>query len=435
MSDVVFPDSLWAAVTPPMQPCPSLPADADCDTVVIGAGFTGLSAALELARAGQSVIVLEAKAVGWGASGRNNGQVIPTLTSAEPRAMVARWGAAGERFVRLVGNSASVLFDIARREGIADAAEAEQTGWFQPAHAADRLKLSRARVEAWQSFGFPARLLDREEAAAVLGTDFWHGGMLNPTGGHINPLGLARGLARAARAHGATIYETTPVAGFAHDGTRWIVTSTAGPKVRARALILATNTYTGEIVPRLASRLAHTIVPVLSWQMSTPPIGDNLRSLILPGRQAVSDTRGDLRFFRYDARNRLVTGGAIMGAGDMARRVAAKAARSLAEAFPQLAGVQMTHVWSGYIGMTWDRFPRVHRLGPDGWTWIGCNGRGVALGVSLGRELARAVAGTAMDKLALPVSDPRPLPAHPIARRIAPGYLAWLRRKDLKPLK
>jgi glycine/D-amino acid oxidase-like deaminating enzyme len=436
MTDVIFPDSLWAATALPRTPAPPLDADTDADTVVIGGGFTGLSAALELASSSQRVVLLEAEAVGWGASGRNNGQVIPTMTAAEPDALAARYNAAGERFARLVGNSASTLFDIVRREGIEADAEAEQTGWFQPAHSPGRLALSRARVEAWQRFGFPARLLDRAEATALLGTDFWYGGMLNPTGGHINPLGLARGLARAAEAHGATLHETTPVTGWQRDGDRWIVTTQGGRKVRARHMILATSTYTGELVPGLASRLARTVVPVLSWQMATAPISDNVRHTILPGRQAVSDTRGDLRFFRYDARNRLITGGVVIGESDVRRRVAAKAARNLTEAFPALGEQPMTHVWSGYVGMTWDRFPRVHSLGPDAWTWIGCNGRGVALGVSLGREMARAVSGAALDTLALPVVPiPAPLPFHSIARRVAPGYLAWLRRKDLQEMK
>src|SRR5690606_20708063 len=252
MADVVFPDSIWAAVTPRPPQAPPLASDAEADAVVIGAGFTGLSAALELARAGQRVLLLEAQAVGWGASGRNNGQVIPTLTAAEPRAMAERWGAAGERFVRLVGGSADTLFDIARREGIEAEAEAEQAGWFQPAHSPGRVKLSRARVEAWQDYGCPARLLDRDETTALLGTEFWYGGMLNPTGGHVNPLGLARGLARAAVAHGAVIHENTPVAGWSREGDAWVVRTAAGHKVRARHMILATNAYTGELMPRLA---------------------------------------------------------------------------------------------------------------------------------------------------------------------------------------
>lgn len=434
MQPVEFPDSIWAATAVPRAQASALAGDGEADTVVIGAGFTGLSAALELARAGQSVLVLEGKAVGWGASGRNNGQVIPILTAAEPDAIAARWGEAGERLVGLIGNSASTLFDIARREGIEAEAEAEQAGWFQPAHSPGRIKLSKARVEAWQRRGFPAELLDREAATALLGSDFWYGGMLNPTGGHINPLGLSRGLAQAAERHGAVIHEATPVASYARDGAHWQVTTAAGHRVRARHLILATGTYTGELVPALARRLAHTVVPVTAWQMATAPISDNLRATILPGRQAVSDTRGDLRFFRYDARNRLITGGSVIGSHDVPRRVAQKAARNLSDAYPALGQQDMTHVWSGYVGMTWDRFPRILNLGPDGWGWIGCNGRGVALGVALGRELARAVSGHAIDSLALPLSQPAPLPFHALARRIAPNYLAWLRRKDQREI-
>jgi len=432
MSSVSFPDSLWAATAPERTPSPAIDTDAEVDSVVIGGGFTGLSAALELARQGQSVVLLEAQAIGWGASGRNNGQVIPTLTAAEPDAIVARYGQAGERFARLISQSADVLFELVRREDIP--AEAEQTGWFQPAHSPGRMKLSQSRVAAWQRFGAPARLLDRDEAAALLGSRFWYGGMLNPTGGHVNPLALARGLASAAQRAGVSIHETTAATGWRRDGERWVVTTANGHQVSARHMILATNAYTGELAPRLASRLAHSIVPVLSWQTATEPLPDDLRAAIVPHREAVSDTRGDLRFFRYDARNRLVTGAAVLGAHDVARRIAAKAARNLAEAFPALGTPRMTHVWSGYLSMTWDRFPRVHRLGDGAWTWLGCNGRGVALSVSLGREMARAVSGASIDTLALPVSEVAPLPFHRFLRTIAPNYLAWLKRKDQREI-
>ena len=247
----LWPPSLWAETAPPREPAPPLAGFVETDTVVVGAGFTGLSAALHLAREGRPVVVLEGRAVGWGASGRNNGQVIPTLTAAEPDAWVARFGAAGERMVRLIGGSADALFEIVRREGIE--AEAEQAGWFQPAHSPGRVRLSERRVEAWRRFGFPARLLDAEETAALLGSTFWHGGMLNPTGGHVNPLALARGMARAAERHGATVHEATPVTSYVRKGGRWRVEAPGGT-VRARALILATNAYTGEIARSLAPR-------------------------------------------------------------------------------------------------------------------------------------------------------------------------------------
>lgn len=422
-----FPPSLWAEVTPERPPAPPLRGEMEAEVVVIGGGFSGLATALHLAKAGLRPVLLEAVAVGWGASGRNNGQVIPTLTAVEPDALVARFGETGERFARLVAGSADALFRLVREEGIA--AEAEQTGWFQPAHSPGRIRLSEKRVTAWRRFGAPAELLDAAACAELLGTDFWHGGMLNPTGGHVNPLALARGLAAVAERHGAVIHEATPVTAWERAGDGWRVTTAQG-SVRARALVLATNAYTADAVPGLAPRLARTIVPVTSWQMATAPVGDNLRAKVLPGRQAVSDTRGDLRFFRYDARNRLVTGGAILGARNAAERARALAARRLAETYPELGEPRITHVWSGYIGVTADRFPRVHKLGPNAYGWTGCNGRGVALSVALGREIAAAIAGIPLRDLALPLTDLRPLPFHGVARRVAPAYLAWLKRGD-----
>lgn len=424
---VQFPPSLWAETAPPRSPNAMLVGTIETDTVIIGGGFSGLSAALHLAKAGRDVTVLEGQAVGWGASGRNNGQVIPTLTAAEPDMWVQRFGETGQKFAQLIGASAGMLFDKIRSEDIA--AEAEQTGWFQPAHSPGRTQISQNRTKAWQRFGLEVEYLDRTATRDVMGTDHWYGGMLAPSGGHINPLALARGLAQSVERNGGEIFEQTRVDSYAHDGTDWVVKTQSGT-VRARALVLATNAYTGELAPNLARKFAQSIVPVHSWQMATDPLDDALRATMIKGRQAVSDTRGDLRFFRYDARNRLITGGAILGGGDVRARIARKVATNLAECFPQLAPPKMTHIWSGYLSMNWDRFPRVHRLGPNGWTWIGCNGRGVALGNALGREIARAIDGEDIRDLALPMTEPQAIPFHPIARRVAPLYLTWLQRKD-----
>lgn len=426
---VPFPPSIWADTSPARTPNTPLAGTVETDSVIIGGGFSGLSAALHLAKVGRDVTVLEGHAVGWGASGRNNGQVIPTLTAAEPDMWVARFGETGRKFAELIGASAAMLFDKIREEGIE--AEAEQTGWFQPAHSPGRTKLSQNRVDAWRRFGLEVEYLDHTATTAMLGTDHWFGGMLAPSGGHINPLALARGLAGAVERHGGKIYEQTRVDSYAHTGAEWLVKTPKG-MIKARALILATNAYTGELAPRLARQLAHSVIPVHSWQMSTEPLSDIVRATLLPGRQAVSDTRGDLRFFRYDARNRLITGGAIVGGGDVHARIARKVADNLADSFPQLAPPKMTHVWFGYLAMNWDRFPRVHQLGPNGWTWIGCNGRGVALGNALGREIARAVDGEDVRGLALPVTEPHPFPFHAIARRVAPLYMTWLQRNDRK---
>src|ERR1700724_4305407 len=141
---------------------------------------------------------------GWGASGRNNGQVIPTLSRPDPEDIVARHRAVGERFVGLLRDSASTLFDLARRYGIE--AEQEQAGWVQPVHSPGRIRIAERRVKQWSKFGAPVELLSREQVSDMTGSNAWYGGFWNKPGGHVNPLALARGLAHAAPGLGARIY-------------------------------------------------------------------------------------------------------------------------------------------------------------------------------------------------------------------------------------
>ncbi|NLD69138.1 MAG: FAD-binding oxidoreductase [Limnobacter sp.] len=419
--------SLWSAVTPPGPQCPPLAGPASADAVVIGAGFTGLSTALNLRKAGVDVIVLEAAEPGWGASGRNNGQVIPTLTRPDPDDIEARHGDAGARFVGLLRDCASILFDTVREHGIE--AEAEQTGWVQPVHSPGRIAIAERRHRQWSARGAPVELLDAGQVRQMLGSDAWYGGFWNRSGGHVNPLALARGLARAAVDAGARIHGQTPALYFTHRDGRWVVDTPSG-SVSARALVLATNAYTGEFSSTLHRRIAQELVPVLSWQMATQPLPDEVRATVIPGRQAMSDTHGDLHFGRYDARNRFVTGGAILLPIDRVGRLKWMIGARLKRLWPQIGEPRFDYVWNGYVGMTRDFMPRFHRLGPDGWAWAGCNGRAVGLSVALGREFAKAVQGVPENELALPFGEPTPLPLHGLARRVAPLMLIRYRRMD-----
>src|SRR5213080_4634541 len=250
---VRWPESLWAAVTPAGPELPQLIGRAEADVVIIGAGFTGLSAALRLREAGVDVAVVEAAEPGWGASGRNNGQVIPTLSRPDPEDIVARHGAAGERFVALLRDSASMLFDDARRYQIE--AEQEQAGWVQPVHSPGRIKIAERRVRQWLKFGAPVELLSRDQARDMLGSDAWFGGFWNRTGGHINPLALARGLARTVLGLGARIYARSPAESFERRNHRWVV-KTAKGEVSGRALVMATNAYSGEFSKSLVPQIA-----------------------------------------------------------------------------------------------------------------------------------------------------------------------------------
>src|SRR5689334_17242119 len=425
-SNVRWPDSLWAAVTPSGPELPELTGTQQADVIVIGGGFTGLSTALHLREAGVDVAIVEAVEPGWGASGRNNGQVIPMLSRPDPEDIVAKHGEAGERFVAMLRDSASYLFDLTRRYKID--AEGEQEGWVQPVHSPGRIKIAERRVQQWSKFGAPVELLSREQMRDMLGSDAWYGGFWNRTGGHINPLALARGLARTVLDLGAPIYARSPAESFERRGARWVV-KTAEGEVFGRALVMATDAYSGDFSKSLVPEIAQEVMPVLSWQMSTQPLSDNVRKTIIPGRQAMSDTHGELYFARYDARNRLVTGGAVIGPGDKASRLRARVTQRLQRLWPQIGEVRFDYVWNGYVGMTTDFLPRIHRLGPDAYGWTGCNGRAVALSLALDGEFANAVRGVPESELAIPITEPVPIPAHGLLRKLVPLMLLVYRRR------
>ncbi|OYU88651.1 MAG: FAD-dependent oxidoreductase [Bradyrhizobiaceae bacterium PARB1] len=426
-----WPKSLWAAVTPSGPELPVLKGSLEADVVVIGAGFTGLSTALHLREQGIDVAVVEAVEPGWGASGRNNGQVIPTLSRPDPEDIIKRYGAAGERLVGIIRDSASILFDLVRRYQIQ--AEGEQNGWIQPVHSPGRIKIAERRVKQWSKHGAPVELLSSDEMRKMLGSSAWFGGFWNKTGGHINPLALARGLARVVLEQGGRIYARSPVENFVRQGDRWIV-KTAQGQISARSLVVASNAYTGEFSKQLSPDIASEVMPVLSWQMATQPLSEQARKTIIPGRQAVSDTHGELYFMRYDARNRLVTGGNVIGFGDKTSRLKEMVGARLQWLWPEIGEVKFDYVWNGYVGMTTDFLPRMHKLGPNAFGWTGCNGRAVALSIALGNEFAKAVRGVPDDELALPFSEPVPIAAHGLMRLLAPFMLLVYRRRDKKEI-
>lgn len=415
-----LPPSLWAATAPPPPDTAALEGETRADLCVVGAGFTGLSAALHAAEGGASVVVVEAGAIGWGASGRNNGQVIPNLSRMDPDEIARRFGDKGEAFVGLIRDSAALVFDLIRQHGIA--AEAVQNGWLQPAHRPSRMRLAESRVRQWARRGAAVELLDRDAMARLAGSAHWYGGWVNRTGGRINPLAFARGLAAAALRAGARVFTHTPAVALVREGAAWVVRTPRG-RVVADRVILATNAYSDALWPGLK----RAVIPVASYQMATVPLSDNVRRTILPEGHALSDTRGDLHFFRFDANGRLVTGGALVVGHNWRERIVARIGERVATVYPQLGVPHFDYVWWGHVGITADRAPHVHELAPGVTGWIGCNGRGVALAVAIGRELTRQALGVPWQALPLLREPLRPIPAYGFARAIAP--LAVLERR------
>lgn len=396
-------ESLWQAVTPRMAPLAPLQGDASAEVAVVGGGFLGLSAALHLAEQGVTVRLLEAGTLGQGASGRNAGFVVPHFSRADPASVLARLGEGpGGALLDLVAEGGDLVFALARRAGLG--AEAEAVGWLQPAHSAAMAETLQARVRAWQARGRPVNWLDARAMAARSGVRVYHGALRDGSGGMVNPLAYAQGLARLALVAGAHLHEGSPVQSLARDGDGWLL-ATPGGRLRAGRVILATNAET----LGAAQRLGRVVLPLRVYQIASHPLDAATVARIAPHREPASDTRTNLFTWRLDAGNRLISGGMALlpplaDAGRVGRRILARAVRELALP-PE---TRLAHVWHGTAAMTTDALPLLAEFQPDLFGAVGCNGRGVAFTTALGRALALAFAG--QRPLPLPLSRPRPIP-------------------------
>lgn len=417
------PSPLWMALSRESFSAPKLTGAVVADVVVIGGGYAGLTAAIELRRRGHEVVLLEATKVGYGASGRANGQVIGALTRHGPAAIRKAWpGERGERFIDLVRGSVDVLYGLIDRYGID--CDARRTGWLQPAHSPGRAKRGAELAAEWAAAGAPAAAVSKADMQARLGTDGYFGGWEHRTSGHINPYAFAAGLARGAANDGVRIYEGSPALKLSREGKGWVVTTPAG-QVTATKVALTTAAHSGDLWPELA----RSIVPVTSYQAATRPLG-SAGDTILPNDEAASDTRMDLRYFRKDRDGRLVSGAALAVQWFASRRLPALVEKRLRTAFPYLPSNLMTHFWGGRIAMTLDRLPHLHRRGDGLCAWIGCNGRGLALACAMGPVLADALEDVADDQLAVRPTKIKTVPFHSVVARFARLVLPWYRFKD-----
>jgi glycine/D-amino acid oxidase-like deaminating enzyme len=421
-----FASGLWTETACPAPETPPLDGARKADVVVVGGGYTGLSAALHLAEEGADVVLLEAETLGFGASGRNNGQVIPTYTRHNPDDVVRAYGAKqGERLNRWVGGSADLVFDLIRRHDIA--CDATQQGWLQPAHAASRLAGLRAKHDQWAARGAAVEMVDRDTMATMTGSPIYHGGWMNRSGGHIQPLSYARGLAHAAILAGASVRCQSPALEIRREDSCWRILTPRGT-VDADTILLATNAYTDALWPGLAQ----SIVPVRSFHIATTPLSANIAATVLPGGHGFSDTRQSLWAFRKDRNNRLVTTCMPFTPFGARRTLQRSTLARLRQAYPQINDTAFDYVWDGKVAMTTDRLPRYHELAPGIHTGLGYSGRGIAIGTAMGRFLAdRALKGRDTEP-PVPTAPLKTLPLHDLIVPLSRFLVLYYRWRDAR---
>ena len=296
-----FPPSLWTATAPKAYDFRPLQSEEYADVCIIGAGFTGLSAALHLAERGSNVVIVDAVGPGWGASGRNGGQIIPGL-KISPSQMQQRFGTEqGEKLASFSGDAPDLVFDLIERHHID--CHAERSGWLRALHSPKVRSNVENDAKEWQDLGAPVEMLDQTATHDLIGSDKYAGAMLDKRGGKLQPLAYARGLARAAIQKGVRIHDHSRILQVRRRQKSWYVASKQGA-VLADQVLLCTNGYTDTLWPNLEK----SIVPAFSYQVATKTLPEDILSTILPGGQVVSDTRRLLWYFRTDDSGRLLIG-------------------------------------------------------------------------------------------------------------------------------
>lgn len=382
------PPSYYAATANPAPERPQLAGEIACDVCVIGGGYTGLSTALHLAERSYDVVLLEAARIGWGASGRNGGQLGSgqRLGALE---LIEKYGRDEARRLWALAEEAKALVRerIARHAIACDYAPGILAAAIKPGHFTWMKETVACLREV---YGYDAvALIAPADMGRVIESARYHGGMLDRGAGHLHPLNYALGLAAAAEEAGARLFEGSAVTRYL-DGTPARIETATGC-VRARYVVLCCNGYLGGLEPRIAPM----IMPIKNYMIATAPLGEERARRLIPGNHAVFDTKFVVDYFRLSPDGRLLFGGGETYGSGEPRDIAGFVRRYMLRVFPQLADVAIDYGWGGQLAITLNRMPHFGRLGKSGYFAHGFSGHGVALTTLAGKVIAEAVAGTA----------------------------------------
>jgi gamma-glutamylputrescine oxidase len=384
-----YPNSYYHASSNRSLRLTPLDGSRRADVCIIGGGYTGLSSALHLAESGYDVVLLEARKPGWGASGRNGGQ----LCSGQRKDQVELTKMVGADAARELWELAEAAKDLAKsliakhqidcdlKPGIAHADH-------KPGYAAE----SRAYVDFLQrQYDYrQIEYLERDAMAGLVGSDSYHGGSLDMGAAHLHPLNYALGLADAAMAAGARLYESTVVESY-QEGSPNRVTTNLGV-VEADHIVLACNGYLGKLEPRVSGK----IMPINNFILATEPLSTAQLETINPRDVAIADSRFVVNYYRMSADKRLLFGGGENYRQNFPGDIASFVRKPMLQVYPQLADTQIDYAWGGTLAVTLNRMPHFGRLGRHNTYFAqGYSGQGVAMATLAGKLIADAIAGEA----------------------------------------
>jgi gamma-glutamylputrescine oxidase len=381
------PESYYTATAVGLTDHPRLEGEQSCDVCVVGGGYTGLSAALHLAERGYDVALLEAERIGWGASGRNGGQLNTGQRNSQGDLEHRLGKAAARQLWDLAEEAKAIVRERIERHAIAcDYRPGGLNAAYKPGDVGHLVE-SAEHLE--RDYGYRhLRSVSRAEMAEMLGTTIYHGGTLDGGAGHLHPLNYALGLARAAVEAGARLFEDSRVTGT---GGGPAVVTTAHGRVKARYLVLACNGYLGGLEPRIAGK----IMPINNFVLATAPLGEDRARALIRDDVAVSDTKFVVDYYRLSADRRLLFGGGETYSSRFPRDLKGFVRKYMLRVYPQLAETAIDYAWGGTLAITLSRLPCFGRLAPDTFYAQGYSGQGVALTSLAGKLIAEAVAGTA----------------------------------------
>ena len=380
--------SYYAATANRHTEYPALTEDLSCDVCVVGGGYTGLSSALHLAEKGYSVVVLEANRIGWGASGRNGGQV-GTGQRVDQTVLEKRHGFdAAKRLWDLGLESMDVTLGLISRYGI----DCDYTpGVLHADHRRDYVPETKAYVEHLRTaYGYDkVRFVDGDEVRQMVGSPCYHGASLDMGSGHVHPLNLALGLGAAAEDAGARIFETSRV--LSYEAGETVTVTTDRGRVRAKHLVLGCNGYLG----KLDGKTAAHVLPINNFIVATEPLPDADARDLIRDNVAVADSKFVINYFRLSADNRMLFGGGENYGYRFPEDIKSFVRKPMCEIYPQLKDVRLDYGWGGTLAITPKRMPYFARVHPNVFSASGYSGHGVAMATFAGKVLAEAIAGNA----------------------------------------